>query len=363
MTVDRLERRSGSIPSLLGPSIGRVAIVQVGGIGDLVHALPVANAIRDARPDLDITWITHPVPAGLLHQHRAANHVIESPRGQGIRSIAALRRRLRGERFDLALNQRVYLKSVWPTLLTGASIRVGLPRALVRDAIWLAHTHHLPGDRWKHWQDLYLDFLSFLGVHSHRVRWALTLTEEERGEQKAWFDRVADRPTVGLVVASSLRAKDWPLERQPLLVDALQETLGYRVLLVGGPSAWEREVADEISASVLGATPVDALTDSVRRLLWTIEGCDLLISPDTGPLHLAHALGVPVIGLYGRSNPWRSGPWRRFHDLLIDRYTDEGEPPDPGRTEARAGRMERISVEDVLERVGLAEEHYGVGAD
>jgi heptosyltransferase I len=107
-----------------------------------------------------------------------------------------------------------------------------------------------------------------------------------------------------------------------------------------------------------GRPPVDATGDSVRRLMTRIAGSSLVIAPDTGPLHLAHAMGVPVIGLFGHTNPWRVGPYRRFRDLVIDRYTDPGAPPDPADYLPKSGRMETITVRDVLEKVEVARWRY-----
>ena len=81
------------------------------------------------------------------------------------------------------------------------------------------------------------------------------------------------------------------------------------------------------------------MSSSVRQLIWSIRGCDLVISPDTGALHLAHAMAIPVIGLYGHTNPWRVGPYQRYHDLIVDRYTDTDETRGPARGwEGRARR-------------------------
>jgi heptosyltransferase I len=93
-------------------------------------------------------------------------------------------------------------------------------------------------------------------------------------------------------------------------------------------------------------------------MMWTVDGCDLLVSPDSGPLHVAHALGVPVVGLYGHTNPARVGPYSRFRDLVVDAYHDDGEVPDPARKNEREGRMDRITVSDVLERVEWAFDRY-----
>ncbi len=79
-----------------------------------------------------------------------------------------------------------------------------------------------------------------------------------------------------------------------------------------------------------------------------------MVAPDTGPLHVAHALGVPVVGLFGHTNPWRVGPWRRFRELVVDRYTDPDDAPDPSAYLPKDHRMEAITVEDVLEKVELA---------
>ena len=103
------------------------------------------------------------------------------------------------------------------------------------------------------------------------------------------------------------------------------------------------------------------MSNSVRQLIWSIRGCDLVISPDTSALHIAHAMGIPVIGLFGHTNPWRVGPYEQYHDLIVDRYTDPGEVPTPARYGPRPGRMPGIAVSDVLERVGRARERYGVG--
>ena len=84
----------------------------------------------------------------------------------------------------------------------------------------------------------------------------------------------------------------------------------------------------------------------------------VVVAPDTGPAHIAHALGVPVVGLYGHTNPWRVGPWRRFHDLVIDRYTEPGTPPDPSGYLPKEGRMEAIEVEAVVHKVERARERY-----
>ena len=158
-------------------------------------------------------------------------------------------------------------------------------------------------------------------------------------------------------------AKDWPAERYPPLADALAR-VGWRVFLLGGPGRRERAVARRTIAGTTDESrlPVWAMADTVRELIWRIGGMDLIVSPDTGPVHLARAMGVPVIGLYGHTNPWRVGPWRAYAELVIDAYTESNEAPGPAGYDPKSGRMETIGVEDVLARVEVARRVYGAGA-
>ena len=103
--------------------------------------------------------------------------------------------------------------------------------------------------------------------------------------------------------------------------------------------------------------PVNALGSGLRTLIGLLDACDVVVSSDTGPYHMCVAMNVPAVGMYGYTNPKRVGPYRRFHDLLIDAYGDPGEDY-PISMAYRHGRMPRISVEMVEEKVRLALERY-----
>jgi heptosyltransferase I len=161
---------------------------------------------------------------------------------------------------------------------------------------------------------------------------------------------------VSIVVATSKPEKDWSPERWAEVVDALYEDFGLQPVLVGGTSARELAARDvimkrarNIALSTLGA--------SLRELVAILDGSALVLSPDTGPLHMSVALGTPVISLVGYTNPKRVGPYRRFHDLIIDAYGDPGEDY-PVSMETRPGRMSRITVADVIAKIRIWQTHY-----
>lgn len=328
------------------------------GIGDVVHGLPIANDLKRTHPATRVLWIAEPAPARVLEHHPSVDEIVVFRKEQGARGILELARALRGRGCDVTMNMQRYLKGVLPAVLSGARIRVGLPRSKTRDGASHFSTHRLPERAWCHTQDLLLGYRAVLGLPpDDPIEWRLTFSEVERAEQARFFQRL-EAPVVGVVLATANHRKDWPADRYPALVEALSRDLGYRVVLIGGPGARERSVAEAVGAR--HPKTLSGLSDSVRQMMWMVDGVDLLVSPDTGPLHIAHALGTPVVGLFGHTNPARVGPWRRYRDIVVDRYTEPGAEPDAAGYEPKLGRMERIEVRDVLERVERARERYGI---
>ncbi len=335
-----------------------MCLVLLSGIGDVVHGLPLALDLKRLDPAIHVTWVAEPAPAQVLTHHPAVDRVVVYRPQDGLRGLWRLRRAMSGVRAHLTLNLQRYLKSAWPTLFSGARVRVGLAPSKTRDGIRRLHTHVLPEGPWKHTQELFLDFRWALGVpRDAPVAWGLAFSDEEDAERRAWLETHAGRPVAALVVASANPKKDWAPERWAELADALDRDMGFRVVLLGGPSARERRIVAHILRCA-STGPVDALADSVRTLMGRMKGAALVVAPDTGPLHLAHALGVPVVGLFGHTNPWRVGPWRDFRDLVVDRYTEPGAAPDPSAYLPRDARMDAITVADVLEKVELARCRY-----
>lgn len=337
--------------TLLHPARSRrVGIVLLSGIGDVVHGLPIACDLKRDDPEREVVWIAQRAPAEVVRHHPAVDRVVVFDKGAGLRGARALQDAFRGRACDLTLNFMRYIKGSVAATLTGAPVRLGLPRSKTRDGAARFNTLSLAETPWMHTQDLFLRFRTPLGIPADApVEWEVSFTAEERAARDAFFTTLRQAhpgPIVGLVLASANVKKDWPADRLPALARALVERTGAHVVLVGGPSARERAAADAIAAE--GVPVTDTLGDSVRRMMWVVDGVDALISPDTGPLHLAHALGTPVVGLFGHTNPFRVGPWRRYRDLVIDRYTDAGEEPDPSRYDPRHGRMEQITVDDIV---------------
>ncbi|MGH7571015.1 MAG: glycosyltransferase family 9 protein [Gemmatimonadota bacterium] len=337
----------------------RIGLVLLSAIGDVVHALPLAASIRAAAPRARLEWVVQPVPAEIVSAHPGVDRTWVLDRRRGWRGFREFRQRVRDQDFDLVLVLQVYAKASLATLFLQSPRKIGFDRARARELSWLATNERIPARPLRHVCEQYLEFADHLGM-TRRYEWALPLTDRERADQERFYDGF-DRPLAALVPGTSRPVKEWPPERWAGLADGLHG-LGYAPCILGGGGTRERALAGRI-VEVARAPVRDLLRPDLRRLLWILDGAALAVSCDTGPYHVAIALGVPAIGLYGVTDPARVGPNRRCLDLLVDAFHEPGEPWHPLSEAIRPGRMERIGVGRVMETVAFARARYPRAVD
>jgi heptosyltransferase I len=339
----------------------RVCIVMMSAVGDAVHVLPVLHSLKRANPKCKITWILQPGPAMLVKGHPLIDDIILFDRSKGVRGFLDVREQLRNRRFDLVIDLQVYFKANIVASFVNAPVKLGFDFARARDLNWLFTTHRIPKHAMQHVQDQYLEFCDYIGAPTSPVTWGLgPWNDEERQWQQSFYAKL-ERPAVPVVVATSKAQKDWLPERWAEVCDALYADFDLQPVLVGGRS--EREVnAERIIMERTHHKPISALGNGgLRGLVGIFDGAAFVISPDTGPLHISVALDRPVISLIGYSNPKRVGPYRKFHDLMIDVYGEQGEDY-PISMENRPDRVARVTVADVLEKVEIWRSRYQVEA-
>jgi len=334
----------------------RVAIVRLAAIGDVVHALPVVASLRRAWPDSEITWAIQPGPHGLVRPLRDVDEFVLFDRRRGTRGVLEYRRTVAGRSFDLVIDLHPCFKGAVATRLLDAPIRLGYDRRRARDLSWLATNRRIAPTPPQHVQDEYFEFLHHLGVPVH-AEWDLCFDEEERAARCRWLSE-RERPVLAAVTRSSRPEKDWTLQGWARVLDAAAGDFGFETVLVGGGSRGEAADAERL-LGLCRIPPRVELRDDLRRLAWLLDASDAVIAPDTGPLHLAVALGTPTIGLYGATDPRRVGPYRRFADLLVDRYT-RSDGSRPSRA-ARRENMRRIREGEVIDKLDVLRDRYGIG--
>lgn len=332
-----------------------VCIVMMSAVGDAVHVLPVISAIKRRYPHSRVTWVLQPGPASLVRGHSGVDEIVIFDRSKGVSAFRDVISALRAREFDLLINLQVYFKAGVITAFSGTPRRLGFDRARARDGNWLFTTERIPAHAVQHVQDQYFEFLGELGIEPEPVEWGIGPWEHEREWQREFVSQF-DRPIASIVVATSKPSKDWLPDRWATVCDILSTTYGLQPVLVGGDSERERTAAERIIL-LTQSRPYSALGSGLRRLVSILDASELVLSPDTGPLHIAVALGRPVISLMGYTDPRRTGPWRRFHDLIVDAYHDPGEEG-PVTMKTKHDRMSRISVEQVAARIAVWADRY-----
>jgi len=336
-------------------AVDRSGVVMMSAGGDAVQARPVVNALKRHAPRSRLTWILQPGPASLVRGHPSVDDIVEFDRSRGLKAFTDTRRVLQNRPFDLVIDLQVYFKAGIVTSFTRAPIKLGFDRQRARDFNWLFTNRRIPPHEPQHVQDQYFEFLTALGIPHEPVTWGLGPWDGERESQADFFSRIG-RPAAAIVVGTSKPDKDWIPERWAAVADALYADYALQPILVGGNSVREMEAAATIER-LTSHKPVNALGSGLRKLVSILDGSVLVLSPDTGPLHMSVALERPVISLIGYMNPKRVGPYRRYRDLMIDAYGDPGEDY-PITMDKRPGRMERITVRDVLDKVEVWKGRY-----
>ena len=334
---------------------GSVVMVLLSAIGDVVHGMPVATSLRRAWPETRIHWVIQPAGHGLVGPHPAVDEFLLFDRSRGVGGFGDFRRQISNRHFDLAIGLQVYMKAGLLTGLLPSRRKLGFDRVRARDLNWLFTNERIPAHPPQHVQDQYFEFLDYLGVPVCR-EWEFGFSEQEREDQSRFFDRI-EKPPLAVVLRTTRPGKNWPLDRYARALEIAETDLGLQPVLIGSRAPAEAAAADEL-IRLTRARPINALKNDLRRLAWILDGARFALSPDTGPIHIATALGTPTVSLFGYTDPKRVGPYRRFQDLVIDRYTRPGEVTPS--MEFRPDNMERITVEDVAERLEHAMRTYGV---
>lgn len=332
-----------------------ICIVRLSALGDVSHVIPVVKSLQAQVPGVRITWVIGQLEAKLLAGLPGVEFIVHDKRS-GWPGLMALRRRLRGYRFDVLLHMQVSLRANLVAAVIPARVRIGYDRARSKDLHGLLVNRRIPARRFEHVRDALASFPEPLGLDPAPPVWEIPLQGADYGLAHAHL--AADRPNVVISPCSSHPLRNWIIDRYAALADHAIQRHGANVVLVGSPSMTERRTCEAIES--LAQLPLVNICgrDTLKQLAALLESADLLISPDTGPAHIANAMGTDVLGLYAASNPARSGP---YHSLrwCVDRYPEAlerftGKTVDTARWGAKAefsGAMAMISFDDARERL------------
>ena len=345
------------------PSPASICLLRTSAIGDVTHVVPLLRTLQQAWPQTSLTWVIGKLERQLVGDLPGVEFITFDKRA-GWAGMRAVHAALHGRRFDALLQMQVALRSNLLSLGIRADRRIGYDHARSKDLHALVVNQRIPARRGEHVLDAIGSFCEPLGLRQTQVRWEIPIPDEARAWAAAQLP--GDTPTLLVSPTSSHALRNWRAERYAAVMDHAAAR-GWRVALVGGPSTGERAMADAILAACRRA-PLDLTgKDTLKRLLAMLGRAQLLLAPDSGPMHMANAVGTRVLGLHAASNPARSGPYsdRRW---CVDKYDEAartylGMPAGAlawGRKIERPGVMDLIGVDDVIERYEAAARDLGL---
>jgi heptosyltransferase I len=335
-----------------------VCILRLSALGDATHVVPVVRAIQGHWPDTRITWIVgkleHRLLAGL-----DGVEFIEYDKTGGMTSTRALHETLRKRRFDVLLHMQVAARANLLSCLVRAPIRVGWDRPRSRDLHHRFIRDSVAAVPFQHQVQGFLEFARALGVPVRAPRWDLPISEEAH----AWaLEQLGDDDPVLLISpCSSHPLRNWQAAHYAEVADRAARQSGLRVVLSGGPSALEKEMAEAIETRMQQPCLNLVGKDTLEQSKALLRRADLVISPDSGPAHIASALGTPVIGLYAATWSKRSGPYNSLN-LCVDHFEQAASQFRGKRAEALRwgtrielpGVMDLVKPDEVMERIRQA---------
>jgi lipopolysaccharide heptosyltransferase II len=285
----------------------RILIVRLGAIGDVVNALVLATALKDARPELQIGWVAHDLVRPLLERHPALARVHLWPRSSGLRGLRALLRELRAERYELAIDLQRLAKSALLARGSGAPRVLGFDRARCKEASYLFTRERLaPRPAARPMVLQYLEFATHLGLSERAPRFELPSDPSAAARAQAWLGELGAAPVL-FNLGASKRANRWPVQHWRRLAEQWPRAGAPPVVLTGGRE--DQPAAADVLPALRGARALDLTgRTSLLELAELARRSAAMVSGDTGPMHLAAAVGAPVLALFGAGDERRTGP-------------------------------------------------------
>jgi ADP-heptose:LPS heptosyltransferase len=330
----------------------RFLVLRLGSLGDIVHTFPAVAGLRDSFPQSEITWLTHPRWIPLVESSALASEVwpVES---RSWASVVGVIRRLRQVRWTAAIDYQGLWKTALLPLMGSVKRRIGFSSVTIREfAVPLLYTDRVRCTT-THIADQNGELSLRVGAHRGTSNFTLRVSSDDESEVASFLRGAGLDQYIILSPGGGWRSKCWPPDRFGELCHRIRQSLGLRCVVNYGPG--EDDLADAVRTASQDVVPV-LYNGELGPLMALLRNARCIVGGDTGPLHLAVALGTPAVALFGPTDPARNGPYSRRvptdatanEDIVIrarDSVTthSRGDAPDPS--------MLAIEVAAVLDAV------------
>jgi 3-deoxy-D-manno-octulosonic-acid transferase/heptosyltransferase-1 len=301
-----------------------ILIVKLSAIGDVIHTLPSLTALRKLYPEAHITWVVEEAAAGLVKNHPLLNAVLISRRkswikylrkgefSRPLREMRAFLRELRKRPYDLVIDFHGLLKSAVIVLLSGGKRKLGYNS--LQELSGLFYNEKIPEDMHKHAVDRYLDFPRFLGAKIAKAQFILPSDNSAQARIQSLLEKyhLENKKFIAVNPVAYWETKLWDDEKFAGLADLIKTKLNMEVVFTGS----EKESIEKITTRMQAKAVNLAGETTLPELAYLYQKALLLVTTDSGPMHLAAAVGTPVVALFGPTDPQRTGPYGDGHIII-----------------------------------------------
>ncbi len=295
-----------------------LCILRLSAIGDISHTLPVVRTIQKNWPTTKLTWIIGKSEYSLVSDIEDIEFIVFDKQ-QKLAAYRDIRKKLAKKHFDILLHMQMSLRASLISLLVNADIKLGFDRQRAKDLQWLFTNAKVDYKPRQHVIDSFFCFTDALGINEHNLQWNIPVPEEA----KKFATQVlpGNKPVLVISPCSSMAYRNWLIERYAAVANYAHTKHNMSVVLTGAPAAVDRQYADGIIAQA--DCPIIDLVGKtdLKQMLAVLETATVVLAPDSGPAHLATAVGTPVIGLYAATNPDRARPYLSA-EYVVNKYPD-----------------------------------------
>ena len=345
-----------------------LCLLRLSALGDITHVLPTLRTLQEHWPATKITWIIGKSEYPMVKAINNVNFIIFD-KSAGLSSYLELNKQikqhLRGKTFDVLLHMQLSIRASVATLFIPAKIKLGFDKKRAKDMQSLFCNHQIkPTSTRQHVLDSFLEFPRYFGLEPV-ISWQLPVAQTA-------IDAITKRLPINVstrdkklfvinpcAVAKSKNWRNWTIEGYAAIADFVSDKYDMLVILTGGNSQLEIDTAKEILSLCKKSKPVNLVAStSIDELVAILHMANIVLAPDTGPVHIASALDTDTIGLYASTNPDRAGPYNH-QQFVVNKYPQallkyNGKTVDDaawGERIKTAECMALITVDDVIQQI------------
>ena len=337
--------------------LNSICILRLSAIGDVTHMVPVVRTLQKYWPNTKLTWVIGKNEFNLIGDLQNIEFIVFD-KSQTIKSYRSIAKQMKNRCYDVLICAQVSLRANFLSTIIPAKRKLGYDKSRAKDFHSFFIDESIAQSQQQHVLDSFFSFIEHLGLKERELNWNYNIPNDAHDFADQYIDKT--RPNIILSPCSSHEKRNWRSEYYAAISDYAYKSFNAHVILCGGPSEYEQNIGKEIESYMQNKATNLIGKDDLKKFLALLQRADVIITPDSGPAHMAAGVNTPVLGLYAASNSKRSGPYLSLNNC-IDKYDDAAKKfRNKSASELKWGTklehdgvMDLIKIQDVTDKLNL----------